>query len=119
MKAKDETRRGDWEPQYKAAGTCRWFVLNIRWPSGTCGAVRRGEDRKWRVEQDPAAQPYPSRDAAARAEQRLALDAGGTILPDRADQAPAPSPAPPAGKGPGPGSRPDCRARTVSTRGKR
>ena len=81
-----------WVPQFKAAGPGRWFVLNIRWPSGTCGCVRRASAGKWLVEEDPGAQPYPSRDAAARAGQRLAVAAGGTILPDREDPAPAASP---------------------------
>ena len=82
-----------WAPQYKAAGPGRWLVVNIRWPSGTCGTVRRGGDGKWRIEQDPGAAPYPSRDAAARAEQRLAASAGGT-LPGRAGLAPEASPPP-------------------------
>lgn len=81
-----------WVPQYKAAEPGRWFVVNIRWPSGTCGTVRRGDDRMWRIEQDPGAGPYPSRGAAAWAEQRLAVAAGGKILPDRAELTPAASP---------------------------
>lgn len=64
-----------WTPQYKAAGPGRWFVLNIRWPSGTCGCVRRSDDGRWRIEEDQQSLPYPTRDAAARAEQQLAAAA--------------------------------------------
>lgn len=58
-----------------------WYVLDIRYPSGACGCVSRNySDRKWRIVAEtnvsaadfPTVRTFPTRDAAADAEQVLA-----------------------------------------------
>lgn len=55
-----------------------WYVGAVRYPSGACGCVSRNyPDKKWRIACDErpfeTAPTFPNRDAAARAEQALAL----------------------------------------------
>lgn len=52
-----------------------WYVGNVRYPSGACGCVSRNyPDKKWRIVCGrPDEETFPSRDAAARAEQAIAL----------------------------------------------
>lgn len=52
-----------------------WYVGAVRYPSGACGCVSRNyDDRKWRIACGrPHEETFPNRDAAARAEQRIAL----------------------------------------------
>lgn len=53
-----------------------WYVHTVRYPNGACGCVSRNyPDKKWRIACDEREgnYTYPNRDAAARAEQALAL----------------------------------------------
>ena len=55
-----------------------WYVLDIRWPSGACGCVSRDyPDGAWRIACDPRPNAYrfsyPTREAAAEAERKLAF----------------------------------------------
>jgi hypothetical protein len=61
-----------------------WYVAGIRYPSGACGCVSNNyPDSKWRIVCDdqrealnePGDVTFPTREAAARAEQVLALEA--------------------------------------------
>ena len=57
-----------------------WYVDNVRYPSGACGCVSNNyPDKKWRIVCDDRRGElgaegdftFPSRDAAAKAEQEL------------------------------------------------
>lgn len=71
----DRWRHGGWY----------WFAGGVRWPEGGCGCVSRQmlnpatgrADRKWRIVCDPRGtdHTYASRDAAARAEYNLMIEA--------------------------------------------
>jgi hypothetical protein len=53
-----------------------WYVGNVRYPNGAVGCVSRNyPDKRWRIACDgrPGDYTYRTRDAAARAEQVLAL----------------------------------------------
>lgn len=52
-----------------------WYVGAVRYPSGACGCVSRNyTDKKWRIVCGrPDDETFPNRDAAARAEQAIAL----------------------------------------------
>jgi len=55
-----------------------WYVGAVRYPDGACGCVSRNYvDKKWRIVCHPLpheqAPTFPNRDAAARAEQAIAL----------------------------------------------
>ena len=74
-----------WTPEYEPWRHGGWYVVNVRHASGAVGCVSRQTlnpttgkaDRKWRIVCDPRSMDhtYPNRDAAARAERRLALGA--------------------------------------------
>lgn len=60
-----------------------WYVHNVRYPSGAIGCVSRNyPDKQWRIACDPRPDghehTYPSRDAAARAEWFLIMQASMT-----------------------------------------
>lgn len=66
-----------------------WYVSGIRYPSGACGCVSSNyPDRKWRIVCDdrrqalnePGDVTFGSREAAARAEQVLALHAWEALV---------------------------------------
>ena len=65
----------DWKPEYEKWRHGGWYVTNVRYPSGACGCVTNqlanGDDR-WYIVADSTLTPFPSRDAAARAERVLA-----------------------------------------------
>lgn len=68
-------------PEYSPWRHGGWYVDNVRYPSGAVGCVSRNyPDKKWRIVCDERIQTngetiytYPNRDAAARAEQALAV----------------------------------------------
>lgn len=63
----------DWKPEFEQWREGHWFVTNVRYPSGSAGCVSSAyPDGKWRISCDPSLTPYPTRDAAARAERTLA-----------------------------------------------
>ena len=63
----------NWTPQYEKWRHGGWYVTNVRYASGACGCVSRNyEDGKWRIAWGDFTQTFPSRDAAARAEKRIA-----------------------------------------------
>ena len=66
-----------------------WYISGIRYPSGACGCVSSNyPDRKWRIVCDdrrqalnePGDVTFGSREAAARAEQMLALKAWEALV---------------------------------------
>lgn len=69
---------GTWSPTFGRSGHGGWNVTNIRYPDGAVGCVSNNyADRKWRIVCDPRGFSYgptfPTRAAAARAEQTLAV----------------------------------------------
>jgi len=65
----------NWSPVFSPWRHGGWYVNNVRYPSGACGCVSRNyPDRKWRIVCDERTRKYtyPTRDAAARAEYRIA-----------------------------------------------
>lgn len=79
----------DWAPVYQLPSPrARCLVLNVLYPDGSCGALEsRSEDGQWRIARDAAGKasgkdddPYATRDDAARALWRLALDAWRGVL---------------------------------------
>jgi len=69
-----------WNPTFSKWRHGGWYVDNVRYPSGACGCVsNKYDDGKWRIVCDPRPfdeQPtFRTRDAAARAEHKLALNA--------------------------------------------
>lgn len=72
-----------------------WYVSGIRYPSGACGCVSSNyPDRKWRIVCDdrrqalnePGDVTFGSREAAARAEQVLALQAWEVLVRPTTDR---------------------------------
>jgi hypothetical protein len=76
--AKHERIAQTFTPIYNEWRHGGWYVSNVIYPSGAVGCVSRNyEDKKWRIVCDPRPDAhekytYPSRDAAARDEYRLA-----------------------------------------------
>ena len=69
--ANDKAR---WAPAYKRWRHGGWYVTNVRYPNGAVGCVSNNyPDRRWRIVCEASQTPFPSRDAAARAERVLAL----------------------------------------------
>lgn len=63
-----------WTPEYARWRHGGWYVTNVRYPSGAVGCVSNNyADKKWRIACNDSFVPFPSRDAAARAERVLAL----------------------------------------------
>ncbi len=62
-----------WTPSFSPWRHGGWYVDNVRYPSGAVGCVSRNyADGKWRIVCESSGTPFPSRDAAARAERVLA-----------------------------------------------
>lgn len=63
----------DWKPEYAPWRHGGYYVTNVRYPDGAIGCISSNyPDGKWRITCDESLTPYPSRDAAARAERTLA-----------------------------------------------
>lgn len=62
-----------WQPVYTKWRHGGWYVVNVRYPSGSCGCVSKNyADGKWRVVCGDHDKTYESRDDAARAEYAVA-----------------------------------------------
>ncbi len=65
----------DWQPQFSKWRHGGWYVDNVRYPSGACGCVSNNyDDKKWRIVCGDHDLTFSSRDEAARAERRCAMD---------------------------------------------
>lgn len=63
-----------WVPEYSKWRHGGWYVTNVRYPGGATGCVSNNyADRKWRIVCGEIHVPFPSRDAAARAEYAITL----------------------------------------------
>jgi hypothetical protein len=63
-----------WTASYEKWRHGGWYVTNVRYPNGAVGCVSNNyADGRWRIVCEDSQTPFPSRDAAARAERVLAL----------------------------------------------
>lgn len=66
------TESDEWTPAYERWRHGGWYVTNVSYPSGAVGCVHNNHysgDKRWYIVADPSETPFPSRDAAARAER--------------------------------------------------